>query len=340
MQKKGQVAVFIIIGVVIIVAIGASLMLRKAPGEEVPASMAHIKIFVDQCIKNVGENALMQLGPNGGYLYFESIDALPTYYGRSAYWYMNGYNFAPKNEAVEAQLNRYITENLNSSCLKGFEELHENITLGEINPAVKIMPDKVMFDVECPVMLSDKGTETTISKFSKDVDVRLGRILDVGRKVVEMEMNDPAAIDLTYLSDLELPVGIHPYSDYALFYSVTDDKSIIGGNAYRLVFANKISEDVARENRAPRFIYVGYGAGVPGDHIETLVEVNDLDGDIVKLTDDSDLFDIQQNGSISFVATDAMVGSHDATITADDGKGGIATEIIYFDIYTKEGALE
>lgn len=335
MQKRAQITVFIIVGIVIIIAVGFLVFLRQAPEEEeVPPSMAHIKIFVEQCVRNVGENSLLNLGLNGGYLYFDIVDALPTYYGKTAYWYVAGYNFAPKNKIVEEQLNRYMEDNLNSGCLNDFEELNSPITFDEIKTDTKILPDKVIFNIDFPVTLVDKEDKMTISKFSREIDVRLGRILDVGRKIVDMEMDDPVNISLTYLSELELPVGIHPYSDYALFYSVTDDKSVIGGEAYRLVFANKIGKDVELSNRNPEFVYVGYGVGVPGDRIETFVEV--IDDDEVTLSAETDMFVIQQNGSISFTATQADLGEHEITIIAEDGKGGYSEETIYIDVYAEE----
>jgi len=57
----------------------------------------------------------------------------------------------------------------------------------------------------------------------------------------------------------------------------------------------------------------------------------DEDGDDLTWSDDTDLFDIDPDtGSISFVAVQDDVGSHDITITVDDGHGG--TDVMIFEL--------
>ncbi|MBU0536801.1 MAG: hypothetical protein KKE20_07575, partial [Nanoarchaeota archaeon] len=95
MLKKSQVTAFIIVGIVILVMIGSVgyMTSRKYSdiGEQVPPSMSGIKIFVDQCLKDTAEGAILLAGVQGGVIYFS--DVVPnqqTFYSYSTYWYDAG----------------------------------------------------------------------------------------------------------------------------------------------------------------------------------------------------------------------------------------------------------
>ncbi|MEM4369014.1 MAG: hypothetical protein QXU88_01660, partial [Candidatus Woesearchaeota archaeon] len=80
MQKRAQLTIFIIIGVVLILSVGTIIYLaslRRAPVSrevvtptlpEVPVEVQPIKEFVTTCIAQVSENGLRLLGEKGGYI--------------------------------------------------------------------------------------------------------------------------------------------------------------------------------------------------------------------------------------------------------------------------------
>ena len=83
MNKRGQVVVFIIIGVVILMGVGAILFINNYVVEqkvsqaarpitqELPSELEPVRVFTENCIKTVGEQALIRLGQQGGYIYPE-----------------------------------------------------------------------------------------------------------------------------------------------------------------------------------------------------------------------------------------------------------------------------
>ena len=76
MGKKGQITLFIIIGVILILIIGITTYVLTKPKEEfvvpvveeVPVEFQPISSFVEQCVIKVGEEGLRRIGDQGGYV--------------------------------------------------------------------------------------------------------------------------------------------------------------------------------------------------------------------------------------------------------------------------------
>ena len=80
-SKKGQITVFIIIGILILFAFAGFLYLTKtviteefvAEGEPVisavPQEFQAIQAYTENCLNQVGERGLLILGQQGGYIY-------------------------------------------------------------------------------------------------------------------------------------------------------------------------------------------------------------------------------------------------------------------------------
>src|SRR3989338_9662011 len=103
MLKKGQIAIFLIIGILIIIA-GAfyfyattfttesRIETRLAEVQEVPADFNPVKEFVDQCIYSTALKGLEDIGANGGYTSINpsirSEEFSPGSGYRIAYWFL------------------------------------------------------------------------------------------------------------------------------------------------------------------------------------------------------------------------------------------------------------
>ncbi len=158
-NKKGQITIFIIIGILIVFAFAGFLYITKtviteeisAEGEpiiaSVPQTFQPIQAYTENCLTQIGERGLLLLGQQGGYIYpdvigkysaadpteAEGLDLEPL---KVPYWhynfvsnYENDISFSslqPKLHAaedpelsIEAQLSRFAEENLNS-CIDNY----------------------------------------------------------------------------------------------------------------------------------------------------------------------------------------------------------------------------
>ena len=84
MKKKGQITLFIILGILILFAVFAffyirSIIIKRAVIEEIPVivripiEFEPIRLFTQECLEKVGTEGLKILGEQGGYIYFEEF---------------------------------------------------------------------------------------------------------------------------------------------------------------------------------------------------------------------------------------------------------------------------
>ena len=82
-NKKGQITVFIILGILILLISGIYLVTRAIKVEEyitiipiianVPDELLPIRTYTEACINNLAEDALKKLGTQGGYIDLEQF---------------------------------------------------------------------------------------------------------------------------------------------------------------------------------------------------------------------------------------------------------------------------
>jgi len=86
-SKRGQITLFIVIGVLILIIVGIFLYVRApVDEEEVPRDVAPVKVFVEECLEDIGKEAVIENSIQGGYYYFDDIEyisspsLIPVYY--------------------------------------------------------------------------------------------------------------------------------------------------------------------------------------------------------------------------------------------------------------------
>ena len=123
MKKRGQVTIFIILGIVIIAAVGIFLYfsefsLKSLIGmetESISSEVLPIHNFVTDCVKNMGEDTLYLIGQQGGYssLPENSLEIDIPYY------FDGEYPFLPGKETIEEQIGDYMSIKM-FFCTSGF----------------------------------------------------------------------------------------------------------------------------------------------------------------------------------------------------------------------------
>lgn len=195
-NKKAQLTIFIILGVIIVAGAALLLFLREPveegtveeSGERIPYEFEPIKEFVTSCLDDVAKEALIKLGQHGGYIdmndpvltdrAFTLDPAKPTEsdgafltldetHPVAYWWYMtsksdcsNSCYFSdgsrPAIEQMASQVDKYVRDNI-GSCLDSFKQF---VPMGFV-----VRP------------ISDPAPTTTIAE--KDVVVKLRYPLEV-----------------------------------------------------------------------------------------------------------------------------------------------------------------
>ncbi|MFC1768382.1 hypothetical protein ACFLZX_01335 [Nanoarchaeota archaeon] len=93
MKSKGQVTIFIILGLLVLISVGLIIFFRTIPeeglpyeiksAEELPDELQPVSLYVTSCLNRIGLEALLKIGNRGGYIFPEnfgitSVTANPT----------------------------------------------------------------------------------------------------------------------------------------------------------------------------------------------------------------------------------------------------------------------
>ena len=217
MQKRGQVTVFIVVGIVILIVFSLLFFLRGSLGEAsfedemnsliVPKQLEPINTHIDACLTETVLDGVSILGEQGGYITLpkdimqrsatnQFSNTLEIYKGAEvAYWYFETANGIetqniPTLESMTTELEEYIDENfedcfydLDNFREQGFEIQEPTIAISEVtinnnNIQVKLVSD----------------TSVTLKEVAKDIDKnmiivnsKLGELYELSKRIYEKE---------------------------------------------------------------------------------------------------------------------------------------------------------
>jgi hypothetical protein len=226
-NKKGQVTIFVILAIVIIVIVGIVIYVRgqvvsngPLPVEltEIPNEFKPIRTYVESCLLTIANDGINKLASHGGYIYplnktytkpsifidpanpteadaillANQEDAIPYWY------YLKGkntnYNFlisslTPSIESMQTQLSLYIQDNLDS-CIDFAEFEKTGITITSISIPIV---DTVIYDSGQDFLLNynfevDNGNiKQNIQDYYVKSDLPLKKLYDIAYNITYYE---------------------------------------------------------------------------------------------------------------------------------------------------------
>ncbi len=238
-QKKAQITLFILIGLVILFLVLLLLYgLRKEQPEEqleLQFDRATINNFIVDCLKDTSEKGLVIIGKQGGYLDPKSYITSEKY--KIAYLYDLKTSKVPSKKAVEVDLAGYIDENM-LICLKNFADFERQgwrVTYEAPKSTVQLNERDITVTQQFLVSVQ-KETALTFDEFSTSVPVRMLYLLNITNEIVAFHQAEPEWTDLTALSEHDVDITIFPYKK-KLMYSIKDPQSSIKSESYLFNFA-------------------------------------------------------------------------------------------------------
>src|SRR3989338_8933918 len=171
--SKGQVTIFIIVGILLVLAIILVIFVRKEiitfnPEEIIPTEKGKVENFITACIDQVGNDALVRVGLQGGYieLPFEVIDDNTRRLDISPdlavpYWAYGPETFIPSLPQIKEQIDEYLEENVRDCLftLQAFQETYDLVEKSELTANTEIVQNKVIFNLHWDVEIRSKGGE-------------------------------------------------------------------------------------------------------------------------------------------------------------------------------------
>ena len=207
MKKRGQVALFIIVGIVILFLIGFFITMsdvelptfRGAPGEIKPLTR-----YTQDCITSVASDGSFKMKMQGGYINPpQELDAADSYVNMGffvPYWLYDERSYMPSKVQMERELAGYIDENL-ENCLDDYEPFsHEfNVEMNASNTTVDIIDDKILIETIMPLRVDKLGVDEVYhwDSFPAEVNDRLGELYSLAKDIMRHANNHAFLEDYT-----------------------------------------------------------------------------------------------------------------------------------------------
>jgi hypothetical protein len=254
MRKRGQVAIFVIIAVVIVIGIVAYFLLAErgleffAPTEFTPTG------FLKSCIEPEVEQAIESLSKNAGYSELEGEGTI-TYQGEeikylcysSEYYQPCAVQQPLIKEHFERELANIIIPKTNQ-CAKNlvteYEKRGYDITSGAVDANISMVPEKIRIDVTAPMRVT-KGEETrTYEGFGVSIDNDMYNLIMISTSIVDFE---------TTFGDTETTLFMQYYPDLKIEKTKLSDGTTI------YVVSNVVTEENFRFASRSYAWPAGYG---------------------------------------------------------------------------------
>lgn len=224
-NKRGQITVFIIIGILILLLTAFFITYQKElfvfkPKFVIPPEVAPINDYVIDCINKVGEEGIRLIAANGGYIRFPpEISTNPAAYINSnkffpdiktPLWRFGGQTKLPTEDYMAEDLKYYISQNIKQCLnLEPFDTLF-SITRGEPSLDVVLADNGVDITLYYPLSIEivQKNQTAELNQFRITIPLRLKEVYELAKQIMEEENRDlfleKTTIDLIAL-DPEIP---------------------------------------------------------------------------------------------------------------------------------------
>ncbi len=251
MNKKGQVTLFVILGLVIVIGLAFYFYIQNRSQpilnvERFTGEVGRVQAYVESCIEQVGRRGLDELGRHGGYidplnpeytpftidynnidqsesdlafLDYRNKDSGIVYwqYAKSSddCWHCEVSSLSPPIASMEEQLGLYIDDNL-QSCLDDFSSFKEQgyiiNSMTNSTTDVSIVDTKILFLTNYTIEVTLNNQVTYVPLFYNEIDFPLLKYYAMAVNITQNQ------IDNNYLDYYAIYlVGQHASLDAAKF---------------------------------------------------------------------------------------------------------------------------
>lgn len=221
-MKRGQITIFIILGIIILILISIIVIFRNSifqndfdiearKSSQVPEQIKPIKSFIDSCVELTSREALDIIGLQGGYInipidrvprgpfneFSNSLEVVPN--NLVAYWFYESSNNiqktqVPSIEDMEVEINNYINLNL-GSCLEELSSSEEYTKYyinfqGSPEAKTSIDTNSVEVTVYYPVNIYLNEIGKLIENHYAKLDVPIGELYGISKEVLNKEYDE------------------------------------------------------------------------------------------------------------------------------------------------------
>lgn len=311
-SKRAQVTI-VLVGVLLILSalVGVWYWTSVSGTNNLAETTNPLQNFIRSCLERTSLDGIKLLGAQGGYIDLPEQFATPPY-ANIAYGVRESKNVLVSRTTMARELETYIGRAL-PLCTANFSVFPElSVGNARLEPQVTILDDEVVVKAEWPLSVRSADATTTMSEFLVDVPIRLGHVHDKVLEAALRSENDPQWIDLTEIGSTDLVISVFPYTNDTHVYFFEDPQSTFGSQRFMFLSAFHFPLWITPTLSVPSEIN-----GEVGHDFRYQIEATG--SDVATFSDNTPMFEISQNGLISFVPE--IPGVHDVLIRVEDEKG-------------------
>ncbi len=204
-NKLGQVSIFVIIGIVILVGVIAYLILRtQTSGVQVPPSLEPVYSTFLSCLEDNVLVGVDVLESQGGYIEMPDFEAGSSYMPFSSqlnflgnpipYWYyVSGNNFqkeqVPTKSLMEQELGNFIEEKIQNCVFDSYYDSGFEIVQKTPQADVVIENNKILVDLKMDFGISKGSDSVVVSNHNIEVPSELGTLYNSAIKIYQQEQS-------------------------------------------------------------------------------------------------------------------------------------------------------
>lgn len=319
-MKRGQISVFILSGIIILLVIVLSsvyfknkISIESEIDEDIYVKARPVKEFVNDCVKEVTLPSIYILADRGGVIYADK-DMLRLENKSIAYHLDVNKDISPTKKEMEEELSELV-KNTVIDCVDELEKFEEyDFERGKIDVRSTINEKNVVIDVNYPIVLKQNNTFFTISDFSIFYPIRLGHVLDIKDEILN-NTNSRGDISIDLISSFDADVTVFAHNNHVTSFMIYDYRSNIENTPFFFNFAVKSKSE---ENAIPEVIRFSRQEAKVGEEFKFRVSARD--DDELRFSDNTIMFNIdEETGEIRFTPLALDKGLHIIEIAITDG---------------------
>ena len=228
MKKRGQITIFIIIGIVLLLSVAVALYFYQtrvtAPIKRVvavPEEVQQIYDYVATCANQIGKDGLLIMGTQGGYINIPPIiDRNPNAYvaadpagiSKTPMWYYEGEDRTPSLEFMQRELALYVKQNM-PDCVANFEAFKERFDVtpkSDLVPVVTFTDSEVIIEIKWQLDIKIQERLVQLTEFVVSFPLKLRLMHELAKQTMEMENKEGWFENLTIdlmSTDTKIPLS-------------------------------------------------------------------------------------------------------------------------------------
>jgi hypothetical protein len=201
-SRKGQLTIFIIVAVVIVMAIIIyftslkDLFNRPIEGSET------LRDSIVECLDFTTKNSLYFVSYQGGYNHApeKHFSFSPTFF---PYYYFEGDDLFPTIDLIEKEMAEYVEENLDS-CLDDIEGSEFDISYGEPIVKVEITDDEINYIIDMLLVLKRDENSMTLdlSRYPVYHPSNFSKLYEISKFYIDDLKDDPNNYCISCISEM------------------------------------------------------------------------------------------------------------------------------------------